>query len=142
MRPRKFAVAVAAVVEAVVVVTIAGPCGAEQLHDAAAGGGYKAVQLRDPEDEAESLEAEVKVCRVSVVAGGSDVVERMMESRRRLQNGVRPRARRLLSLWSESEVDAGVVRPSDLRSLLGGDVEWMTYGQDGTRQSIAAGEIH
>ena len=30
---------------------------------------------------------------VSVVAGGSDVVERMMESRRRLQNGVRPRAR-------------------------------------------------
>ena len=57
MRPRKLAVAVAAVVEAVVVVTIAGPCGAEQLHDAvAAGGGYKAVQLRDPEDEAESLE--------------------------------------------------------------------------------------
>ena len=57
-RPRKLAVAVAAVVEAVVVVTIAGPCGAEQLHDAAAaaGGGYKAVQLRDPEDEAESLE--------------------------------------------------------------------------------------
>ena len=98
MRPRKLAVAVAAVVEAVVVVTIAGPCGAEQLHDAAAaaGGGYKAVQLRDPEDEAESLEAEVKVCRVSVVAGGSDVVERMMESRRRLQNGVRAR---LLSWW-------------------------------------------
>ena len=96
MRRRKLAVAVAV---AVVVVTIAGPCGAEQLHDAAAaaGGGYKAVQLRDPEDEAESLEAEVKVCRVSVVAGGSDVVERMMESRRRLQNGVRPRARAAFS---------------------------------------------
>ena len=30
-------------------------------------------------------------------------------------------------------MDAGVVRPSDLRSLLGGDVEWMTYGQDGNR---------
>ena len=100
MRPRKLAVAVAAVVEAVVVVTIAGPCGAEQLHDAAAAGGcYKAVQLRDPEDEAESLERpKFKfACRVSVVAGGSDVVERMMESRRRLQNGVRPRARRLPS---------------------------------------------
>ena len=55
-RPRKLAVAVAAVVVAVVVVTIAGPCGAEQLHDAAAAGGYKAVQLSDPEDEAESLE--------------------------------------------------------------------------------------
>ena len=39
------------------------------------------------------------------------------------------------------EVDAGVVRPSDLRSLLG-DVEWMTYGQDDGRQSIAAGEIY
>ena len=53
MRRRKLAVAVAV---AVVVVTIAGPCGAEQLHDAAAAGGYKAVQLSDPEDEAESLE--------------------------------------------------------------------------------------
>ena len=56
----------------------------------------------------------------------------MMESRRRLQNGVRPRARRLPSQLVESEVD-GCRRPSDLRSLLGGDVEWMTYGQDGNR---------
>ena len=91
MRPRKLAVAVAAVVVAVVVVIIAGPCGAEQLHDAAAGG-YKAVQLSDPEDEAESLERPKLKFAVSVVAGGSDVVERMMESRRRLQNDVRARA--------------------------------------------------
>ena len=75
-----------------------------------AAGCYKAVQLSDPEDEAESLERPKLNFAVSVVAGGSDVVERMMESRRRLQNGVRARPLSWWMRWMPASVGPAVAR--------------------------------